>query len=144
MNLVTTVTDLFLTVAIVACCYYVIVRKRRKRWPVTDALIQRGAVGEINLGQAGGTHAVFMGYSFQVNDLRYAGYFVLLGSEARVHDLHRRLPGTPVQVRYDPSDPSKSFLVNYQDARFEGLVASQAASLLADAPAFDLQDAMRK
>jgi hypothetical protein len=56
----------------------------------------------------------------------------------------REAEGTTLQVRYDPSDLSTSFLVNYSDARFEGLIASQSPTLLAAAPAFDLQDSFGK
>lgn len=132
-----------LALAVVAYCYYVVLKTRRKQWPLTDALIQKGAIGQVDLGEAGRKPAVFMGYSFSVNGLRYAGYFVLFAkNEVRVHDLHRRLPGAHLQVRYDPHDPNTSFIVNYTDPRFEGLMASQASTLLANAPAFDLRDAI--
>lgn len=85
---------------------------------------------------------VFIGYSFKVKGVRYAGYFVVFGNEASVHDLNRRLPGTTLQVRYDPSDPNTSFLANYSDARFGGFVASQNPRFLAKAPPFDLGDAI--
>lgn len=125
-----------------ACCSYILFRRRRKEWPVTDALIQKGTIGQVDLGEAGTKPAVFMGYAFKVNGVRYARYFVLFGNEGRVRDLHRRLRGSPLQVRYDPADPNSSFLVNYHDSRFEGLVASQAPTFLTAAPAFDLRDAI--
>jgi hypothetical protein len=142
MDRTMTVEILLLSLAIVASGYYIVVRKRRNQWPVIDAMIQKGAIGEIDLAEAGKKPAVFLGYSFKVNELRYAHYFILLGNEERVHDLHRRLPGTTLQVSYDPSNPSTSFLVNYSDARFEGLIASQSPTLLTQAPAFDLQDSL--
>lgn len=142
MHAVTTFEELILALAIVACCYYVFARKRRQHWPVTNALIQKGAIGELK----GDTHNIptaFMGYTFKVNGLRYAGCFVLFGNnEARVHELYRLLPGSTLQVRYDPSNPNTSFLANYSDAHFLGLVASQSPVRLAQAPASDLRDAI--
>lgn len=142
MDLVTKFEELIFGLAIVACCYYVVVRKRRKQWPVANALIQKGTMGQLDLGEAGTKPAAFMGYSFKANGLCYAYCFVLCGSEVRIKDLYRRLPGNPVQVRYDPSDPNTSFLVNCHDVLFEGLVASQASTFLAQAPAFDVRDAI--
>jgi len=142
MGLVDTIEASILALAIFACCYYVVARKRRKQWPVTEALIQKGAIGQLDLAEAGVKPAVFMGYSFKVNGVRYAHCFVLFGNEVPVHDLNRRLPGTPLQVRYNPSDPNTSFLVNYSDARFGGFVASQNPIFLEKAPTFDLRDAL--
>lgn len=143
MDLVTQFEELILGIAIVACCYYFVVRRRRKQWPVASAVIQKGAIGQLDLAEAGSFSAAFMGYSFKVNGLRYAGHFVLfVNNDERVRDVHRRLPGAHLQVRYDPHDPNTSFLVNYDDPRFEGLAASQDSVLLANAPAFDLRDAI--
>lgn len=129
---------------ILTCIYFVVVRNRREHWPVTDASIQRGAIGVVLPGR-NSFPAAFMGYAFEVKGVRYANYFVVFGSsESRVHNVHRQLPGALLSVRYDPSDPNTSFLVNYNDGRFGGLTASQDAIFLASAPAFDLQDTLGK
>lgn len=131
---------LILALGVVGCCYYVFVTRRRKQWPVTDALVQKGAIGWLEHVD---NPAVFLGYSFKVNGRRYAGYFVLfVNNDERVQDVYRRLPGTHLKVRYDPHDPNTSFIINHNDPRFEGLAASQDSVLLANAPAFDLRDAV--
>ena len=84
-----------------------------------------------------------MGYAYNVQGTRFAGYFALYGDEFIVKKLHESLASTSIQIRYNPSDPYISFLVNYDDFRFEGLNATQSPELLNQAPAFDLQDAIR-
>jgi hypothetical protein len=64
-------------------------------------------------------------------------------NEATVQTLHKCLSGASIQIWYNPSDPNTSFLVNYSDFRFEELKATQNPEWLNQAPAFDLQDAIR-
>ena len=87
--------------------------------------------------------ARFVGYAFKVQEQRFGGYFVLIGKESALEELPKNLQGCSLQVRYDPSDPTTSLLVDYKDARFGGLLASQDPDWLDQAPAFDLQDALR-
>jgi hypothetical protein len=67
----------------------------------------------------------------------------MYGNEATLQRLYRGLAGASLQIRYSQSDPSISFLEDYKDVRFEGLKATQSPELLNQAPAFDLQDAIR-
>ena len=121
---------------------YWVRRCRRNQWPSTDAVIQRGALGRVSVGK-GTVFAGFMGYAYKVEGARYGGFFVLLGRESTIEKLHGSLAGSHLLIRYDPSDPNISFLVDYKDLRFEGLSAKQNPELLSQAPAFDLQDAIR-
>jgi len=122
---------------------YLLGRYRRNRWPSADAAIQKGAVGKISFGKGGTAPASFMGYAYNVQGVRYAGFFALYGDEVTVQKLHNTLAGAPLQVRYNPSDPNISFLLDYKDLRFEGLKATQSPEWLNQAPSFDLQDAIR-
>lgn len=84
-----------------------------------------------------------MGYAYVVQGVRYAGFFALYGDENQVSKLNDTLPGGTVLIRYNPSDPNSSFLVDYYDSRFAGLPATQNPDWLNQSPAFDLQDASR-
>jgi hypothetical protein len=121
---------------------YLIGRYRRKRWPILDATMQKGAVGRVVIERAS-IPASFVGYSYTVQQVRYAGCFALCGGETQVRRLHDSLAGTSIRIRYDPLDPNTSFLVDYHDSRFDGLTATQSPDKLNQAPAFDLQDAIR-
>jgi hypothetical protein len=122
---------------------YLLRRFRKDRWPIADAAIQKGAIGKISFGKSGTVPASFMGYAFMVQSVRYGGFFALYGDEATVQKLHDDLAGAPLQIRYRPSDPNISFLLDYKDLRFEGLKATQSPEWMNQAPAFDLQDTMR-
>jgi len=71
------------------------------------------------------------------------GFFALYGNEARVVKLPESLAGTLIPIRYDPSAPDLSCLVDFNDSRFEGLTVTQLSEWLDQAPARDLQDAIR-
>ncbi len=116
---------------------------RRKSWPSADAIIQKGTMGRINRGRNCIVPACFVGYVFKVQGERYGGYFVLVGSEGTLQKILENLAGAPLQIRYNPSDPNISLLIDYKDLRFEGLKTSQDPEWLNQAPAFDLQDAIR-
>ncbi len=116
---------------------------RRKNWPSADATIQKGTMGLINRGRNSFVPACFLGYAFKVEGERYAGYFVLIGKAATLRQIREQLDGKPIQIRYSPSDPNTSLLMDHKDLRFEGLKASQDPDWLNQAPTFDLQDAIR-
>jgi hypothetical protein len=84
-----------------------------------------------------------MGYAYVLDGKRYAGFFVIYGNDLKVSKLHADLAGHTVRIRYNPSDPNTSLLENFSDSRFGGLTATQNAEWLSQAPAFDLQDALR-
>jgi hypothetical protein len=116
---------------------------RRKNWPSANAVIQNFTSGAINRGRNCIVPACFVGYAFEVQEKRFGGYFVLIGKESTLQESRKNLKGSSVQIRYEPSDPDISLLVDYKDSRFEGLMASQDPDWLNQAPAFDLQDALR-
>lgn len=116
---------------------------RRKNWPIADAAVQNFTTGAVNRGKNWTVPARFVGYAFKVQEQRFGGYFVVLGKESALEGVRKNLQGCSVQIRYDPSDPATSLLVDYKDPRFAGLLASQDPDWLDQAPAFDLQDALR-
>ena len=116
---------------------------RRKNWPSANATVQNFTTGAINRGKNCIVPARFVGYAFKVQEQRFGGYFVVLGEKSALEELSKNLQGCSLPVRYDPSDPTTSLLVDYKDARFGGLLASQDPDWLDQAPAFDLQDALR-
>jgi hypothetical protein len=84
-----------------------------------------------------------MGYPFKVDGARYAGVFAIYGDETRTLRLNQGLNGSPVKIRYSPADPNISCLVSDGDSRFEQLAVTQNPDWVNQAPAFDLQDAIR-
>jgi hypothetical protein len=122
---------------------YLLKYLRRKNWPSGNATIQKGAMGRISRGRGGFIPACFIGYTFKVQGERYAAYFVLVGNEEALEKVNKGLSGGSLQIRYDPSDPNISLLVDYDDFRFAGLRASQDPDWLRQAPAFNLQDVIR-
>jgi hypothetical protein len=122
---------------------YLIRLYRSRSWPTADARIQKGAIGGISFGKGASAPASFMGYAYVIQGKRYAGFFALYGDEVHVQDVQDSLPGTPLQIRYNPSDPNISCLLDFNDVRFAGLTATQNPEWLDQAPAFDLQDAIR-
>jgi hypothetical protein len=69
--------------------------------------------------------ASFMGYAYVIQGKQYAGFFALYGDEVHVQDVQDSLPGTPLPIRYNPSDPNISCLLDFNDMRFAGLTATQ-------------------
>jgi hypothetical protein len=84
-------------------------------------------------------HRIF----FKVQGERYGAYFVVVGKKDVLQKVNENLAGAPIQIRYNPSDPDVSLLVDYKDFRFEGQKASQDPDWLNQAPTVDLQDAIR-
>lgn len=138
---------LFLLLVLAVPCFFAIryaVRRYKSRlWPRVDATIQKGAVGAVSGGRGATAPAAFIGYAYIVGGIRYASHFVLIGESERVQKLLENLAGSKLQVRYNPNDPNISFLVDYYDTRFDGLTARQSPEWMDQAPAFDLQDAIR-
>jgi hypothetical protein len=118
-------------------------RSRSKRWPIVDATVQRGCVGKISVGKGGSIPAAFLGYAYLVQGVRYAGLFAICGDDTEVRKLNEGLAGCSIQIRYNPSSPSVSFLVDESDPRFDGLTETQNPDRLGQSPSFDLQDAIR-
>jgi hypothetical protein len=113
-----------------------------RKWPSIEAVIQRGAIGPVNMGK-GAVNGCFLGYSFQAAETRYAGFFVIFCDHDKSAQLQKELPGATLQVRYKRSDPNVSYLADRQDPRFGWQGASQNPEYLNQAPPFDLKDAVR-
>jgi hypothetical protein len=122
---------------------YFVRRLRSRRWPTADATIQKGALGGVSVGRGASVPASFMGYAFVVNNVRYAGLFAVCGDQPFLHRLSQSICGQTIQIRYNPSDPNMSFLVDYYDPRFGGKVATQNPERLESAPPFDIQDTIQ-
>ena len=108
------------------------------------AVVQKGAAGTISFGRGAMAPAVFLGYSFVVQGNRYAGIFALYGSEDLVRSVQGGLAGGALDVRFNPSDPSVSYLVDLCDTRFGGLTATQNPEWLDQAPPFSIGDALQR
>ena len=139
--------DLILSLFLLAWFFFLIrylVRRHRSRlWPLMEATIQKGATGAVSAGRGATAHAAFIGYAYIVGGVRYANYFVLIGDSEHVQRLQDNLAGSNLKIRYNPADPNISFLEDYYDPCFEGLTARQSPEWMNQAPAFDLQDAIR-
>jgi hypothetical protein len=115
-----------------------------RRWPSTNATIQRGAVGQVRGTRGPRASASFFGYAFTIQGVRYAGLFAIIAKEEHGHKLQASLADGSILVHYDPSDPNTSFITNAYDPPFEGLVATQSPEWIDQAPAFPLIDLIRK
>lgn len=113
-------------------------RMSSRRWPTTDATMQKGTVGRVSGNRASWAYGSFFGYSFFVQNSPYAGLFVLIGDEEHASALQDRLAGSTVGIRYNPRDPSVSFIADPYDPRFEGLTATQNPMWLKQAPPLQL------
>ena len=122
---------------------YLLRRYRSYRWPTLLATVQRGAVGNLVFGKGVSQPATFLAYIYPVQGVRYAGFFALYGAADLVKKLNESLAGETIQVRYGPSDRGSSFIVEYNDLRFEGLTATQNPKWLCQTPPVDLQDAIQ-
>jgi len=114
-----------------------------RKWPSAEALIQRGAIGPVKMGK-GAVDGYFPGYSSQAAETRYAGSFVIFCDHDKSAQLQKELPGATLKVRYKLSDSNVSYLADRQDPRFGWQGASQNPEYLNQAPAFDLEGAVRK
>jgi hypothetical protein len=118
-------------------------RQASRAWPMVNATLQKGALGRISFGRGATAPAAFMGYAYTIGGVRYAGFFALYGEETAIQALHVSLPGSLIQIRYNPANPDVSFLADYKDSRFGSSEATQNSEWLAQAPPFDLQEAIR-
>jgi hypothetical protein len=84
-----------------------------------------------------------VGYAFRVNDSTYTGLFALYGSTNDVELVNKSSLSGSIRVRYNPANPSISYVNDLNDARFGHLTPTQNPQHLAQAPSFDLQDIMR-
>ena len=133
----------FLAWVLLSQIRHMIGQYRSIRWPVIEATIQKGPVGCVPIGGGHGTPATFAGYAFRVNGSIYTGVFALYGSSNDVETVNKSLSSGSIRVRYNPADPSISYLDDLKDQRFGHLTPTQNPEHLMQAPSFDLQDVMR-
>jgi hypothetical protein len=119
---------------------YMVRQYRSVGWPFIDATIQKGPTGFVPIGRGEGTPACFVGYAFQLNGSTYTGLFALYGSRDDVERVRENFSGGLIRVRYNPANPSISYLNELNDPRFGRLTPTQNPQHLPEAPSFDLQD----
>jgi hypothetical protein len=122
---------------------YMVQQYRSVGWPTIDATIQKGPTGFVPIGRGQGTPACFVGYAFRVNGSTYTGLFALYGSRDDVERANKNFSGGSIRVRYNPGNPSISYLNELNDLRFGRLAQTQNPQHLAQGPSFDLQDILR-
>jgi len=103
---------------------YHLKRIASRRWPVVSAVIQKGGVRPLAGSKGSRIYGSFFGYAYLLNGTRYAALFALVCGEERANQLQNTVIGD-ITIRYNPADPSVSFLRDPYDQRFEGIVATQ-------------------
>ena len=97
---------------------YMVRQYRSVGWPFIDAMIQKGPTGFVPIGRGEGTPACFVGYAFQLNGSTYTGLFALYGRRDDVESVRKNFSSGLIRVRYNPADPSISYLNELNDPRF--------------------------
>jgi hypothetical protein len=105
-----------------------------RRWPAIDATVCMGSVGRVSGLKGSYAFGSFFGYGFEIQGIRYVGSFVLIGNEEHAQALQKNLAGLVMKVRYNPTDPNVSVIVDPYDSRFEGLAGRQNPDWLGQAP----------
>jgi hypothetical protein len=86
--------------------------------------------GSLGLHACGG----FLGSGCEIQGVRYAGSFALIGNEEHTQARQNNIAGLDINVRYDPADTIVSVIVDRFDPPFEGLAARQNPEWLGQAP----------
>ena len=121
---------------------YLLTRLFSRRWPTANATIQKWAIARISSVRGSWTYGAFFGYTFAVQGVPYTGLFVIVGIEDRLAILQGALAGASLSIRYQPSDPSVSFVDDLHDPRFQGLNATQDPEWLKQAPTFSIRETL--
>jgi hypothetical protein len=124
--------------------------KSARRWPRAMATIHKGALASDSPTSVGSgfynrtyeTVRAYMGYSFFVQEQRYAGIFGIAASPEMCERLFEELAGQTIEVRYKPADPDNSYVADFSDSRFSDAKITQSPDVLRNAPTFDLARAM--
>jgi hypothetical protein len=109
---------------------------RSAGWPVIDATIQKGPTGFVPIGRGEGTPACFVGYAFRLNGSTYTGLFALYGNRDDVERVRKNFSSGSIRVRYNPANPSVSYLNELNDSRFGRLSADSESSTFGAGSAF--------
>ena len=68
---------------------------------------------------------VSMKYSFAVEGVPYSGKLIIIDSWEHAETLQEKLDGLQISIKYCPTNPSVSLLVDSYDLRFDGKSATQ-------------------
>lgn len=98
---------------------YYHLKRYSESWPTTQAVIQKceaKSSGPFLSLWAGKVPKSLFGYSYQVEGIAYIGFFAVLrdqgGAFGAAWDLQEKLAGNSLTVRYDPTRPQRSFVVD--------------------------------
>jgi hypothetical protein len=92
-----------------------------ENWPRATATIARDFVGVLGRGAIGG----FFTYTFVLNGKQFSGRFVIADDQAHAELLQEKLDGQPIEIKYKPSNPRVSLILEICDPRLEGRIATQ-------------------
>jgi len=109
---------------------------QKRRLAVIDATIQKGPTGFVPIGRGEGTPACFVGYAFRLNGSTYTGLFALYGNRDDVERVRKNFSSGSIRVRYNPANPSVSYLNELNDSRFGRLSADSESSTFGAGSAF--------
>jgi hypothetical protein len=108
-----------LAVVAVVCGFQIRFYLRRflsRRWPIVSATIRKGFIGTVSRGAGAG----FYEYAFALKEGQYSGKFIIIDSWEHAEKLQEKLDGLLISIRYCPSNPAVSLLVDLYDSRFDG------------------------
>ncbi len=116
--------SLLLVLVIIVCGFQIRFYFRRflsAHWPSASAAIRKGFLGTVSRGAGAG----FYEYVFSIKGKEYTGRFIIIDSWEHAEKLQGKLDGLPISIRYSPSNPAVSLLVDLYDPRFDGKLATQ-------------------
>jgi hypothetical protein len=116
--------SLLLAVVAIVCGFQIRFYLRRflsQRWPTASATIRKGFIGTVSRGAGAG----FYEYVFAIKGEEYLGKFIILDSWEHAEKLQEKLDGLPISIRFCPTNPAVSLLVDLYDPRFDGKLATQ-------------------
>ena len=121
-----------LTVVVVMSGFQVRFYLRRflgRRWPTASATIRKGFIGTVSRGAGAG----FYEYAFAIKGVQYSGKFIIIDGWEHAEKLQEKLDGLPISIKYCPTNPSVSLLLDLYDSRFDGKSATQNPNWYANA-----------
>jgi hypothetical protein len=116
--------SIFLAVVAIVCGFQIRFYLRRflsRHWPTASATIRKGFIGTVSKGAGAG----FYENAFVIKGKEYLGKFIIIDSWEHAEKLQERLDGLPISIRYRPTNPAISLLVDLYDLRFDGKSTTQ-------------------